>query len=379
MVINPALILVSALFFLALASAFYLLAWGVVKIALHWGRGRFSHTANKRVLLLGLALPPVLALIPTLGGATLHHSHVSPLAEHHSPVCRRIFTQVFSPAPFPGAAANTTEIVGTQIVGKAVNGAAWLLLGVGIFSCLRLVRATANLEAGLSPHLQAPSAALAASLIRVGQSLPRLPAERFHECAVPAAYSCVLGLRRARCVLSREFVTSATANELDAMVAHEASHLIARDAAGAMAVGALNCLFFPLRPVRLLARRWHEEAELACDDAAVAATRQPLALAAAILHAVGAPVLPSETARPLPAVAMPFADHCAVSTPARVERLIAHAQAATLPDAPETPRQVWAGWLATLGFAGLGLLVLLSPEMLCYAHCSLEAVSRLLP
>ncbi len=374
MVINPALILVSALFFLALVSAFYLLAWGAAQAALHWGRGRFSHAASKRLLLLGLTLPPILALIPTLGGATLHHSHLSPLAEHHSPVCRQIFAQIFSAETLPGTAASITEIAG-----KITNGAAWLLLGVGIFSCLRLVRATATLEAGLSPHLQAPSAALAASLSRVGQSLPRLPAERFYECAVPAAYSCVLGLRRVRCVLSREFVAGATADELDAVVAHEASHLIARDAAAALAVGALNCLFFPVRPVRLLARRWHEEAELACDDAAVAATGQPLALAAAILRAVGAPVLPGGTARSLPTVAMPFADHSAASIPVRVERLIAHAQAATLPAAPETPRQVWAGWLATLGFAGLGLLVLLSPEMLCYAHCSLEAVSRLLP
>ncbi len=373
MVVNPPLILVSALFFLALSSVFYVIAWGIVKAALQIGRGRFSHTANKRLLMLGLTLPPVLALIPTFGGATLHHSHVTPLAEHHSLVCRLMFVHLFSTETMTGTAANASEIAG-----KIVNGAAWLLLGVGVFFFLRLIWATAKLEDGLEPHLQEPSAALTDALTRIGRSLPRLPAGRFFECALPAAYSSVLGLRHVRCVLSREFVSSATADELDAVVAHEASHLIAHDVSAAFAVGALNCLFFPLRPVQLLARRWHEEAELACDDAAVTATQQPLAMAAAILRAVGAPV-PLHGAARLPAVAMPFADGAASSTPVRVERLIAHAKAATLPAAQETTRQIWAGWLTTLVFAGLGLVILLSPEMFCYAHCSLEAVSRLLP
>jgi len=374
MVVNPPLILVSALFFLALSSVFYVSAWGIVKATLQIGRGRFSHAANKRLLMLGLMLPPVLALIPTFGGATLHHSHVTPLAEHHSPVCRLMFVHLFSAETMTGTAANASEIAG-----KIVNGAAWLLLGVGVFFFLRLVWATAKLEDGLEPHLHEPSAALTEALARIGRSLPRLPTSRFFECALPAAYSSVLGLRHVRCVLSRDFVSSATADELDAVVAHEASHLIAHDVSAAFAVGALNCLFFPLRPVQLLARRWHEEAELACDDAAVAATKQPLAMAAAILRAIGAPVPLHGTARPLPTVAMPFADQTASSTPARVERLIAHAKAATLPAAQETTRQIWAGWLTTLTFAGLGLVILLSPEMLCYAHCSLEAVSRLMP
>lgn len=374
MVVNPSLILVSALFFLALSSVFYIIAWGIVMAALRIGQGCFSHAAGRRFLLLGLMLPPVLALIPTLGGATLHHSHVTPLAEHHSPVCRLMFVHLFSAETMTGTAANASEIAG-----KMVNGTAWLLLGVGVFFFLRLVWATEKLEAGLEPHLYAPSAALTESLTRIGLSLPRLPAGRFFECALPAAYSSVLGLRHIRCVLSREIVAGATADELDAVVAHEASHLIAHDVPAALAVGALTCLFFPLRPVRLLARRWHEEAELACDDAAVAATKQPLAMAAAILRAVGTPAAVQEKARFLPSIAMPFADQSAFSIEARVERLIAHAKAATLPAVRETQRQVWTGWLATLALAGLGVVVLLSPEMLCYAHCSLEAVSRLLP
>ena len=42
MVVNPALILVSALFFLALVSVFYLIAWGAASAALSVGRGRLA-------------------------------------------------------------------------------------------------------------------------------------------------------------------------------------------------------------------------------------------------------------------------------------------------------------------------------------------------
>lgn len=370
MIINPALILVSALFFLALASAFYLLAYGFVKGTLQ--AGRFSHAVRKRFLLSGLMLPPGLALLLTAGGATLHHSHLAVMAEHHSSVCRQMFVHLFLMESMTGPAVTVSEIAG-----KAVNGAAWLLLGVGVFFFLRLGWATATLEQGLEPYLEPPSAPLKEALIRISRSLPRLPMDRFYECAVPASYSSVLGLRHVRCILSREFVARATADELAAVVAHEASHLIARDVPVALAVSAVTCLFFPLPPVRLLAARWQEEAELACDDAAVAATGQPLAMAAAILRAVGSPV--SGAGRSLPSVVMPFADQAACFTQTRVERLIAQAKAAIPPAAPEAGGQVWAGWLATVALAGLGGAILLSPEMRCFAHCSLEAVSRLLP
>jgi len=374
MVVNPALILVSALFFLALASLFYLAAWGVASLGSRAGYGRLSHAANKRLLMLCLAMPPVLAMIPTFGGATLRHSHMTPIVEHHSPACRQMFAHLFSAETMTGRAMTVSEVAG-----RIVNGGAWLLVGIGIFFLLRLLWATIKLENGLLPYLDAPSVRLCDALIRVGQQMPSLAHRRFYECALPATYSSVLGLRHVRCVLSREFVATATDDELDAVVAHEANHLSAHDVPATFLVGALNCLFFPFRPVRLLARRWREEAELACDDAAVAATQQPLALAAAILRAVGTPVLHVQINRSLPTIAMRFADEAACSASKRVERLIVRAQAATLPSLRESPRQVWAGWLTTFAFAGIGAVILLSPEMICYAHCTLEAVSRLLP
>lgn len=370
MIFNPPLIVVSALFFLALASVLYVGAWLMAAALMQLGQGRLSHAANKRALLTALLLPPALAAIPTFGGATLEHSHATPALEHHSMACREMFAS-FSAATHHGLPGSAGDVLGTL-----VNGAAWLLLGMGIFLLLRLARATRHLEDGLAPYLAPPSPRLAASLARVSRCLPGLPTHRFYECAIPAAYSSALGLRRIRCVLSRAFVAEAADEELDALVAHEAGHLRAGDVPATLLVGALGCLFFPLRPVRLLARRWREEAELACDDAAVAATRRPLALAAAILRVGGAPVSP--TGQALPAIAMPFADDAACPPGKRVERLIAQAQRTTLPKR-EPAAQVWGGWLATLALALLGIAVLHSAAVVCYAHCSLEAVSQVLP
>ncbi|MDQ2798467.1 MAG: M48 family metalloprotease [Armatimonadota bacterium] len=371
MVVNPPLILVSALFFLALASALCLMAWLVVSLILRLGRNRLSHTANKRSLMIALGLPPLLAALPTLGGATLRHSHAEASVEHHSMACQQMFVHLFA-AESAGTAVN-------QVAGAVVNGVAWLLLGTGVLLLLRLIWATLNLEDGLRRYLSAPSAKLAASLARVSVCLPGLPIHRFSECSFPAAYSSVFGLRHVRCVLSRDFVSESTEDELDAVVAHEASHLHSRDVPTTFALGILNCLFFPLRPVRLLVRRWREEAELACDDAAVAATRQPLAMAAAILRASGAPVRPSGQNRSLPSVVMPFADEAACAPGKRVERLLAQAQNATFPRVKESRLQVWGAWATTLVLGGLGAAVLLSPQLICFAHCSLEAVARLLP
>jgi Zn-dependent protease with chaperone function len=336
-------------------------------------RSRFSPAGNKRLLLSALVLPPILAAIPTFGGATLRHSHAREELEHHSMACREMFASLFA-----GSNSLGVNATASSVLGALVNGLAWLLVGVGIFYVVRLVHATLHLERGLAPYLIAPSPKLRQSLVRVGRQLPALRSGHFHECAIPAGYSSVLGLRRVRCVLSRDFVAAATDDELDAVVAHEACHIRAHDVWATLLVGALNCVFFPLRPVRLLARRWREEAEIACDDAAVRATRRPLAMASAILRASGEPV--SLGAKPaLPAVVMPFADEAACAPEKRVTRLLAQAKTASLPAATESRAQVWGGWLVTSAFAVLGFFLLHSAQVVCFAHCSLEAVARLLP
>lgn len=375
--LNPPLVLVSALFFLALVSVLYLTAWLLAMALLRLGRGRLSHAGAKRVLMTALVLPPVLALLPTVSGATLRHMHDGGGggAAHHTQGCRAMFEGFAALERFGGGGSAASILV---------NTATWGLLLVGAFLVARLVRATVRLERGILPFLNAPSARLAQSLKRVQAGMPRFPADRFFECPIPAGYSSVLGFLRARCVLSQAFVASASVSdeELDGVVAHEAGHLLGRDVGATFVAGVLNCLFFFLRPVRLLARQWRKAAELAADDAAVAATGNPLAVAAAILKVSGS--LPTSgsaaflTTR-LPAVTLPFADESACPPSVRVERLLAQAQrAAAFAPQSESRLQIFGGWAATGALAALGAALLLSAEAACVSHCTLEAVSRIL-
>lgn len=363
---NPPLILVSALFFLALVSVLYLAGWLLALGALRLGGDRLSHAGAKRVLMTALVLPPVLALLPTVGGATLRHSHGPEGVVHHTVGCQMMFSSLADLGRFGNGAA-----------GIMVNGITWGLVLVGLFLIARLAHATVRLERGIAPFLNAPSPRLSQSLRRVQTRMPRLPADRFFECPIPSRYSSVLGFLRARCVLSEALVAESSDEELDGVVAHEAGHLLSRDVPATFLIGALNCLFFFLRPVRLLARLWRKTAEIAADDAAVAATGNPLAVATAILKANGIPELSPSLQSRLPAVTLPFADEAACSPSLRVERLLAQAgQTAFLPQ-PEARLPVFGGWLATVLLAAFGANILLSAEAACVSHCTLEAAARL--
>jgi beta-lactamase regulating signal transducer with metallopeptidase domain len=355
MVINPPLILVSALFFLAL----------ILRIR----RGRLASVVVKRILMAALVLPPFLAAIPTFAGATFKHSHARPSLEHHSMLCQQMFTQFY----------DATRLDGSVSAGIIANGLAWAIVLAGVVLVSRLFWATLQLERGIAPYLAPPSPKLVKVLENAALRLPQFRAEQFYECAIPAAYSSVFGLWRVRCVLSQEFVLAATEQELVAVIAHESTHLRARDAWATLLVGALNCLFFALRPVRLLGRWWREAAELACDDAAVSTTKDPRAMASAILRVSGVEVSQKGIRRSLPATTLAFADSAACSPAARVERLIAQAQGAMLPVAAERPLRTGVTWGVTLMLAGLGIAMLVSPAAMCYAHCTMESVARLLP
>ncbi len=392
--VNLPLLWISALFYVALVSVLYVLSSGIVWILLRLSRvkesrGFFTQSARKRVILAALLLPPFLALLPTVAGSTLRHMHSAnpaiaagsvplaafpleqaPALEHHAMACQQLFDRL--------ALLGGLGMLGSvgKIVNVLVGGTAWLLLVLGVFLAVRLLWATVRLEQGIAPFLTKPSPRLNQSLLRVRAVLPALNAARFFECAIPAACSSVLGLVRARCVLSAPFIVEAPEEELDAVVAHEASHLRSGDVYATFLVGLLNCVFFFLRPVRLLSRLWREAAELASDDAAVGATRNPLAMAAAILHVSG--VQPPVTPLSLPAVVLPFADEAACSPAKRVERLLDQAEQAALPPATETRLQIALGWAATALFSLVGMGLLLSSEAACVAHCTLELVQRLL-
>jgi len=402
-VVNLPLLWISALFYVALASVMYVASFALVATMLRVNRARAARpflaaSGVKRVLLAALVLPPLLAVLPTIAGTTLRHLHggaasgMPPMTQgsgDHAANPYRVFAAAESGGPVAHHAASCQLLFDRlaalgglglsgdwgHAVSVAVGGAAWLLVIAGAFLAFRLVGATLRLESGIAPVLASPTPRLAGSLARVGRSVASLPRDRFYECALPAAYSSVLGLTRARCVLSSHLVAHSPNDELDAVVAHEASHLRSGDVYAAFAVGLLNCAFFFLRPVRQLGRWWREAAELASDDAAVRATRDPLALASAILRVSATP---NASGSALPAVVLPFADETACFPAKRVERLLDQAQKATLAPLAETPLQIAAAWATTgvLGLVGAGLL--LSSEAACVAHCALELVQRLL-
>ena len=355
---NPLLLLASALFFLGLSALLYLASWLTVYMVWRLLPG-LSPSNRKRYLFWSLVLPPVIAGLLTSGGALLRHIH-APGMEHHNAMCGDVYRLLTAPqGSLP------------TIAGVLLSGGAWMLLISGTIGVLRLTNATALLSRGLTPYLKASSPRLAAAVARV-QSRTGICNLPFYESDRPMGYSCLVGLRRVRCVLSKELVASCTEGELEAIVTHEANHFLHGDIWFSYLIGVINCVFFFLRPVRLMSRRWREEMELACDAATVAATGKPLLLASAILRTQGIPV----SSHSLPAVALGFAEEMACTSSKRIERLLVYAQQARIP-VDTSGHSVWQ-WMVTLLLASLGVSLLLSPQILCTAHCSLEAIARTL-
>ena len=355
---NAPLLQVSALFFLSLSALFYVVAWFGTRLFLHLSPQASAHR-RKSVLSLAIFLPAVAAALLTAGGAFFKHIHEGAQI-HHDALCGDMVRILLVP-----------EGNLPLLTGMALEGGAWLLLLWGVWTLFRMVYATICLEREMIPYLRPPSAKLAAALTRIGSPsiLKRL---QFFEADIPMTASCLLGVARVRGILSRELVDSCNVNELDAVLAHEIQHFSTGDVWRTLIVGALNCLYCSFPPVRLLSRRWREETELACDAAAVQRTGEPLALAAAILRTQGV-TIPS---RSLPTITLGFAEEASCAPDKRVKRLISYAEQSGGLLCP--PAMDAGAWIGTLILTGLGVCFLLSPQALCLAHCSLEAIERLL-
>ena len=356
--VNPPLLFVSALFYLGVTALLYVIAWCIVKMLLRV-LPRISPHLSKGILSAALIIPPVVTCTFTAGGAFLRHSH-TPDVLHHNVYCGNI-------AQFLALPEGKLPV----LLGLAVQWAAWLLLAWGAVTVFRLVLATISLERGLSPYLQLPSPELAATVARMRAEVDCSRLE-FFEADIPMAFSCLIGIRHIRCVLSKQLVAAATQEELDAIVLHEANHFRSGDVWRTLFIGALNCLFSFLPPVSLLSRRWREETELACDAATARATGKPLALASAILRTQGITV----QGRRLPSTTLAFAEETACPPEKRVERLLAYAQGMSA--ATEPPRMGARQWITATILVVAGLTLTLSPDAMCMAHCSLEAISHAL-
>lgn len=374
MAINWPLTLVGPLFFLALLAMLYLLAWISVVGAIRALSSRITHTDKKRVLAIAIALPLLLAVLPTLMGIGLRHQHAHVGIRHHSNACAAAFQRLVGADSPP----EETERPWHAVAGLSANGFVWLLVLSGAFSAARMAWATTRLGRSLEAVSRLPSPPLEAAIQRVARHHPRISSAIFREADIPMNLTGLLGLGRVRCVVSAELVRTASEGELDAIVVHEANHLRAGDTFSMFLVGALERLFYFLRPVQALCKRWRDEAELACDAAAVAKTREPLSMASAILRVSGVPVGSGATPVSLPRAAGQSATR-PLSAVSRVENLLVLARSTSLwPVADSRGHKAFA-WLATVLCVGLGVGLASSTQVACSAHCAMEAIARALP
>lgn len=111
---------------------------------------------------------------------------------------------------------------------------------------------------------------------------------------------CVRNLRKPRVVVSRAVVEHLGADELRAVLIHENAHCRRGDLWRIAAQGVATCIFFFYPPAWWLERRLRESAEMACDEAVLAAGIDPRTYARALARTVdlelassGAPALSS--------------------------------------------------------------------------------------
>jgi hypothetical protein len=115
------------------------------------------------------------------------------------------------------------------------------------------------------------------------------------------------GLWRPTVILSSWMLAHLDRRELEAVLAHEISHIARCDLWGMWVATVLRDVFFYLPTSQIAYRQLQAEKELACDDLAISVTRRPLALASALTkvwhHAVESPppaLLPSLTGLSVP-------------------------------------------------------------------------------
>lgn len=153
----------------------------------------------------------------------------------------------------------------------------------------------------------------------------------------------VIGLSRPAIVLPEALLDRLSTGELDQIVLHEWSHIRRRDHWVNLAQELLKAVFFFQPAVWWIGSRLRLERELACDDAVVSATGQPLPYAGCLTKLI-------ELSSCAPATLSPGAVRSGSEVIRRVERLVRGETAGGL----AVSRLVWVGASAALVLA-LGL------------------------
>jgi Zn-dependent protease with chaperone function len=187
--------------------------------------------------------------------------------------------------------------------------------------------------------------------------------------------SFVWGFRRSKLVLSSGLLNALVAEQLRAVIEHEAAHHTRRDNAVKLALSAAGYLSLAFPLSRLILRWRAEQVEMVCDEVAAARTSAPLELADALVRVRRAGA--SLSAGPL-AAASGFMPDGAKGFERRVLRLVSFADFLPSPARSEAlARPPRAGAAATAVLFALTLLTVSALAPLA-VHRAAESVIRLL-
>ena len=120
--------------------------------------------------------------------------------------------------------------------------------------------------------------------------------QRLRMVATSRVVACTMGLWRHQIMLSAGLLTALSPAEIRAVVSHEWGHVSRRDPLRLLLLRWCSELVWFLPIVRVLAQDSARAMEEAADDVAVVLTAQPLDLAAALVKAAKAQVLPNWSA-----------------------------------------------------------------------------------
>jgi Zn-dependent protease with chaperone function len=220
--------------------------------------------SHRRFLLLGLSSLLLLSILPTLG----HHlpgGLEEPFAsiEHVGAFCAAALRTVFSPFHY----------LFHVVLSMGFAYGVWDRL-----AAMRSLRLSIRSIDGAAPLQGTP---LSDAARRAAVDVDRLVV--VHGLPNPAFTA---GLFRPRIYVSSDLETCLTQVELDCVIAHEGAHVRRRDPLRLSIYRFLSCLLFWMPGLKGLAADISDEAEIEADN--VAARRDPLALASAILKLASA-------------------------------------------------------------------------------------------
>ncbi len=115
----------------------------------------------------------------------------------------------------------------------------------------------------------------------------RVPAPRSWISPACSGGAAVIGVRSPQLVIDAQLLESLDIDELRGVLAHELAHVRRRDNLVALALGIVrDIMFFVPLGGRWALRQLHSERELAADEAAVALTNRPAALASGLMKVI---------------------------------------------------------------------------------------------